>query len=212
MEEAIKTIKHKGYNINIYPDYDYQETPDDWGNEDVFLVAFHPDFSVEREGFDRGACAYLMGGDNWDLGDDERAKEIKREYHIFGLEAYIHSGVHLSLSYEGNYPDRRWDVSQLGVVFVKRRKGLTREKAEQSARSLLGNWNDILGGNVYGFTTEKDGEVIDSCWGFIGDLDESGVIDEAKATIDYQVKKDAERQVRKIKACILNKVPFEKRI
>lgn len=212
MEEyKVDTIKYRGFDINIYQDIHFQDSPDEWGDESVFLVGFHRDFDVRREGFESGVCAYLLGGDNYDESDIERAKEVKKEYHCFGLEAYIHSGVHLSLSYEGNYPDRRWDVSQLGVVFIKREKGLTRKKAEKRARDLISCWNDCLSGNVYGFVAEKDGESFDSCWGFIGDYEDNGMVEDAKQSIDYTIEIETKKQLRKLRSYILNEVPLEKR-
>jgi hypothetical protein len=47
--EILHTETRKGYTINIYPDYDYNYTPDKWGNEGVLLVAYHRDFTVEAD-------------------------------------------------------------------------------------------------------------------------------------------------------------------
>ena len=212
MEDIIETKKYRSYSINIYQDYDYPFTPEEEENEDLFLVGFHREFSVEREGFEREVCAYLMGGDIWDIEDEERAKEIKKEYHCFGLEAYIHGMVNLSLSYEGNYPDRGWDVSQLGVVFVKRRKGLTRDKARDMARDLVKYWNDLLSGNIHAFVVEKDGEVIDSCGGFVGDDMFKDMIEEAQSAVDRDIKERVEKKIKQVKAYIRNNVPLEKRV
>jgi len=38
MEEALETFKHKKYDVNIYQDTDHQQSPDEWGNTDLFLV------------------------------------------------------------------------------------------------------------------------------------------------------------------------------
>ena len=57
---------------------------------------------------------YFLGG--------HYVKELEKKYHIFGLEAYIHSGVVLALSSECNFSDRQWDVLQLGAVFVARKE------------------------------------------------------------------------------------------
>ena len=65
--------------------------------------------------------------------ETERLGELNKKYFYFGLEAYIHSGVVLALSHEGNFPDRQWDVSQLGLVFVAKTEAKTREKARKLA-------------------------------------------------------------------------------
>lgn len=116
----------------------------------------------------------------WDYNFDFKA------FHVFGLEAYIHSGVCLALSNEGNFVDRQWDVSQLGAVLVKKTEARTKAKARKIALGLIEGWNDCLSGNVYGFRIEdSEGNELDSCWGFIGDYDaKGGVLDEARSRVD----------------------------
>lgn len=212
--ETVHTEERKGYTINIYPDYD-SETPDDWGDTDVFLVAFHRDFTVNRDGFDVDTMRAVMNkGKNEDDEKDERAMEILHDYHVFGLEAYIHSGVSLSLSYEGNYPDRRWDVSQLGCVMVSKKEARLRKTAHTRAKGLLETWNAVLGGSVYGFVVEKDGEHLDSCWGFIEtgwDMEKSYVLKEARDMADWNYKEATRKHVELRKAQIKHNVPLIKR-
>jgi len=187
MREEIEKIKYENCDIKIYRDEDYQ-SPDEWENEEVFLVSFHPDFDVRREGFSKEVCKTLIGIDDGQSEPEvEIAKGIKKKYHFFGLEAYVHSGVWLALSYEGDFPDRRWDVSQCGLVFVSKEETRNKEKAKKIARSLIEEWNDCLSGNVYGYITEHEGEHIDSCWGFYGDYNENGMISEAKNNIDIWI-------------------------
>lgn len=93
---------------------------------------------------------------------NEEAKEYIKKYHIFGLDAYIHSGITLSLSGEGI--QCRWDTSRLGLVFVAKSEVKTRAKAEVLARSLIKEWNMYLSGDVYCLvkeTYDKDKEYID---------------------------------------------------
>ena len=114
-----------------------------------------------------------------------------KAFHVFPLEAYIHSGVCLALSREGDFPDRRWDVSQLGAVLVSKKEARTKAKARTSALGLIKTWNDYLSGNVYGFEIEDaSGQVIDSCWGFYGDYEaKGGALAEAKSIIDNMTHK-----------------------
>ena len=114
-----------------------------------------------------------------------------KAFHVFPLEAYIHSGVCLALSREGDFPDRRWDVSQLGAVLVSKKEARTKAKARTIALGLIKTWNDYLSGNVYGFEIEDaSGQVIDSCWGFYGDYEaKGGALAEAKSIIDNMTHK-----------------------
>lgn len=174
--------EYKGLSIRIEPDQD-AESPDQWGNTDMFLVGFHREFAVNRDGFGLEVARAVFDSD---YADDEsvadRAKKIKKEYHVFPLEAYIHSGVSLSIGGEGKFPDRQWDVSQLGAVFVEKKQWRKVESARKAARSLIETWNQYLSGDVWGYVVEdQDGESLDSCWGFYG-RDEA--IEAAKESAD----------------------------
>lgn len=198
--ETLAKVPYKGYSINVYQDQSYG-SPDDWDNENVFLVAFHRDFTVERKGFDRDNCIEIA-----------KNGYKHKDYHVFGLEAYIHSGVSLALSSEGNFPDRQWDVSQLGLVFVSKKETRYKVKARKLALGLIETWNDNLSGNVYGFMIEKDNDRFGGCWGFYGDYETSGLIDSAKEEIDGEIESRMKKHTSRLKAQIINHVPLEKRI
>jgi hypothetical protein len=216
--ETIHEETRNGYSIKIYPDYDYSETPDDWGNDDVFLVAFHRDFTVERDGFDIETMRAVMNGGKYEDGSKhERAQEILHDYHIFGLEAYIHSGVHLSLSHEGNYPDRQWDVSQLGCVMVEKKSARMKKTARERALGLLETWNAVLEGSVYGYVVEDEthGTTFnESCWGYIETeypIEKTYVLQEARSVADYAYKQMLESHIAKRKEQIKAGAPLRVR-
>lgn len=147
-DQPYKVIKHAGLTIEIYPDESAQ-SPDDCRDDSLFLMADHRDF-------------YVRGKDY----TEDRVEVLSETHWIFGLEAYIHSGIKLALSSEGNFVDRNWDVSQLGVVCASKKEWETQEKAKEAARSLVNEWNTYLEGDVWGYVIkDKDGEDLDSCWG-----------------------------------------------
>ncbi len=198
--EAIHEETRNGYDIKIVPDEYYSENPNDWGDTEVFLVAFHRDFSVERKGFGVEVCRELaQAKKNRDADYKEQCAEIEKEYHVFGLEAYIHSGVSLSLSNEGQYPDRQWDVSQLGLVFVSKKTARMHKKARALALGLLKTWNAVMSGSVYGYIVERDGEQLDSCWGYIEEewnIEKTSVLAEARDIADWHYKNDPKRTIK----------------
>ena len=159
-------IDYKGYKIKIRQDEEYQ-SPDDWGNEDIFLVYSHRDFEVKRKGFDpQDIFDYLsikkaLTKENTfeekeELEDDLKGYfDYEDEYWIFPVDAYIHSGVHISLANTENYPDRRWDVSTTGYILVNKEDWTEVEDAYKAAESLVEEWNQYLSGEVYGFIIEK---------------------------------------------------------
>ena len=194
--------KYKGYHIQIVQD-EHAESPDSWGNEDAFIVYDHRQFSVERKGFEP-----------LDIFNTINEAKAKKEptyegYHVFVLNAYIHSGVSLSLGRQYPFNDR-WDVSTTGYVLVKKQKGWSwaRAKAEKIAESIVSEWNDYLHGNVYGFTIQDSQENdLDSCWGFYGDPD-GYVLEEAKASVDCEIRRRVKARVKRLKDLIINKVPI----
>ena len=201
MEEE---IYYKDYRILIKPD-EFADSPDDWSDDSLFLVYGHRSFSVNREGFDP---------ENIYSNPEEYS-----DFYIFPVEAYIHSGVRLSL-FNGT-KTCIFDSSISGYVIADKNE-FTEDAAVKIAESLIEDWNNYLSGNVYGYIVEKPEtiysiskekfdrllfendlanleqefhvehtwEEIDSCWGFYGDPEKSGCIDEARRFIDYLINKD----------------------
>ena len=86
----------------------------------------------------------------WYLNEEtEELREIEKEYRIFPVAAYIHSGVVLSLGSGGHFPDRQWDVSHVGAVFVSKEGWDDESKAREAAEALIKTWNEYLSGDVY---------------------------------------------------------------
>jgi hypothetical protein len=189
MEEVYKE-QYKNCLIKIYQD-EITQSPDDWGDQNVFLVAYHRDFEVRRDNILTKDVAIALKTGDYE-GYEEDCEAINKKYFVFGLEAYIHSGVVLAISQEGNFCDRRWDVSQLGLVLVAKTEAKKEKDAKKLAEGLIEEWNEYLSGNVYAFRTEDEtnGVDIDSCGGFYGDYDakDADIIAEARASIDYYVK------------------------
>ena len=131
---------------------------------------------------------------------DSAVDDYKDTHHIFGLEAYIHSGISLSISYEGDFPDRRWDVSQLGLVFASKECWPKKEKAKEVVEGYIETWNDYLGGNVYYYKIENSEEEEEDdlgCGGWYGyNFEKSGLLSEARAEIDFLIKERIKEAIR----------------
>jgi len=84
------------------------------------------------------------------------------------------------------------------------------QKELQDSAALYSSW---AWGDVYGFTVEdKEGDEIDSCWGFYGDNHEkSGLIEHAKNAIDCTIRYNRRVKLNKLKELIKNSVAIEKR-
>jgi hypothetical protein len=193
-DNLIESIPYKGYEIEVYYD-DSDQSPDEWGDDELFLVYDHRDFCIKRKGF-------LPR----DIFDTE--KDMYSGYYVFPVYAYIHSGVSLSLG-RSRYPfNDRWDVSSTGYALVKREKGCwNRDKAYKLAELLIKEWNQYLSGDVYGYCSEIGG-----CSGFYGEEGKEEMIKEAKSEIDYHIQEETKKRIKshneQLKIWIKNKVPL----
>ena len=201
MEEK---LNYKGFTIEIVPD-DFTDSPDDWGNTDVFLVYDHRDFCIKRNGFNPE-----------DIYEAMKNKEEKYDnYWYFPVFAYIHSGISLSLKrWFPGLPQghNEFDVSFKGFILADSNIYKTSEEAFNVCQSEINVWNDYLSGNVWGFRTmDSEENEIDSCYGFYGDPEKSGLIEQAKDSIDCEIEQRIKKRTNQIKTFIRNSVPFEKR-
>ncbi|WP_448506069.1 hypothetical protein [Immundisolibacter sp.] len=165
-------VEYKGITIEIFQD-EYSESPDQWDNDKCFLVYDHRDFFVERKGFD----PQNIFNNVWEKD------KLYKGYYVFGVDAYIHSGVALALkgtSEAYRFPDRRWDVSFKGFALVKREAGsYKREDAFNMAKDLIKVWNQYLSGDVWNYHIPEYDEGYYSYYGY--DI----CLDAAKDMVDH---------------------------
>ncbi len=152
-----ETFKVGEYTVKIEPEDDAQSPQED-EDTGLFIVAKHNQFYVPEPG---------------EKTIPESANEVvdkyKKTHWWFPLEAYIHSGVALALSGEGNFPDRQWDVSQLGFVFAAKSEWRLSKSARKAALNLVESWNTYLGGDVwYWQILDEKGEQLESCGNVYG--------------------------------------------
>ena len=200
MRNLAESKQYRGHTINVF--YDENATaPNEWENDDLFIVYDHRDFEVKVKGFEpREIYEHIT----------QTKRNFYKGYHVFTVNAYIHSGVALSLGRE--YPfNCQWDVSTTGYVLVKRQKewSYTKEKARKLAGMLLEEWNTYLNGGVLAYTVEKEGLVIDSCGGFYDSIE--NVMKEGVNVVNEEVNRALKSHVEKVKVWIKNKVPFMNR-
>jgi hypothetical protein len=184
----MKTINYRGKEIKIIQD-DSAESPQSWGDNSLFIIANHREFYVPAPG-------------NKTINSDPEVEvsPYLKSHWIFPLEAYIHSGVVLAFGREGNFPDRRFDVSQVGWVFASKKEWRLSASARKSAACLINTWNQYLSGDVWGYEVGDD-----SCYGFYGF---DYCVTEAKSIVDHQITEERKARMEKLRAFILNKVPL----
>lgn len=205
----VETIAYRGHDIEIYQD-EFVDSPSDWNDN---MVGWHREFTVENKHINRNIFGYILGLQKKDkdlqeefLEYKDEAKDLLKKYHVFGLDAYIHSGIALHLHGEG-YRDR-WDTSDyVGAVIVEKKEAKTRKQAYKIASGIVETWNDYLSGNVYGYSVDIGA----GCGGYYGDYEKSGLLDDAKSEIDGYIKDTIAKHTKTRKAQIVNHVPLEKR-
>lgn len=163
---------YKGYTITIEQD-EYPDNPDVWNEFDqVFMQSMHHQFYVE-------------------FPKQVNKRNLRLNWWVLPLYAYIHSGVALSLD-NTRYPyNDQWDACQVGYVFVKRGRlsGKSREQALGTAQRYIDEWNMFLDGNIYGYVIEapeNDSHYIESICGFYAE-DWEEVLREARESVDHRV-------------------------
>jgi hypothetical protein len=169
MMEAIKTIEKDGYILKIFYD-ESPESPREWDNLGTLIFVNKP----------------RSLGDYSDPGADiEAAKSALIRLPIY---IYIHSGIAISTAPFSCH----WDSGFLGYYYVTREKVISKygevtpeniQTAENRARAELEAFGIYLSGDVYGFTIEKAGEVIDSRWGYYGEGGIKGIEELFKETL-----------------------------
>ena len=84
-----------------------------------------------------------------------------------------------------------------------------KQKIYEVIQGEVNTYNQYLSGDVYGYKVfDKDGEELDSCWGYYG---MEYVVEEAKSVVDYEVKKSIKEHIQKLKKWIKNNVPYNYR-
>lgn len=194
--------QYKGFTIKIMQDDDAQ-SPDDWDQAATIYTKHNRYFAI---------------GKDLNKIEDEEAAEVRTGGEWLPIYAYVHSGVTISTS-AFSCP---WDSGQCGFIVMSKEKIIeeygddtpaSREKAKQLMVGEVTSWDTYLKGEIYGYIVEdKDGEHLDSCWGYYGDYrEEGGALSEARSVAERHVKDKAKKRREKVKALIKGKAPLHKR-
>ena len=201
MHDPVYEEVHQGHIIKIYHDPD-AESPREWSNLGT-LICWHRRYRLgDGHQYD---CpeAFLREladvSDQSNLSMDQLRERAERKAVILPVFLYDHSG--LAMNTIGFHCPR--DSGQVGYVYVtheavweefgaKRVIKALREKAEDILRGEIVTYDAYLGGRVYGYVIEHDGEEVDACWGFIGHY-ELDCLSEARASVDQMTLREAHR-------------------
>lgn len=164
IEDSLTIVETEdGFEARYLVQDEDPQSPNEWGDDGLFLVNYHRDFDVRRD--------KVITKD--EVIDWYRGGEDKEDYWMFPLSCLVHSGVWLNLRHSFACDSQGWDTSHVGVVMVRKAEWPEKEKAVEAAKSYVKTWNCYLEGDVYGIikeTYDKDKQQVDndSCWGFYG--------------------------------------------
>ena len=153
--DAIETIKTKRFIADIYIDV----TPYSPREDDNLgtLIAFHSRYDLSDD-------------DNWTK--EELIEHVAKE-DVLSLPVYMYEHSQVALSTEPF--SCSWDSGQVGYIFVsyediiKEYGKLDIERATKVLEYEIEEYSQYINGEVYGYKVyRKDGENVDSCWGYIG--------------------------------------------
>jgi len=169
MNDIIETIEYKNYNIELCYDT-YPDNPRNWDNLGV-INCFHKRYNLgEAHNF----------SEPQELIDWIEANSDKIYY--LPLYMYEHGNITISTS-----PfSCRWDSGQIGFIYITKERveaeGIA--KPYEALEAEIKEYDYYLRGDTYGARIlDKEGEVIDSQFGYLGDRQIA--IDDAKGMIDH---------------------------
>lgn len=184
MSHEHEKFEHHGLTVRILPDEHPQESPaeNDLSWKPYSFNNRHNNFKKPEElGFvdpmDVGLRNKLKAGTAFVLGYFEHGRCI---WHISG---------DIPMGTQGDY---RWDGCNVAGLLLwehdpKEMGAKTKEARQKDAEAFLEEYNAWCNGDIYGYVVEgRDGEVLDSCWGFIGDMDYCR--DQAKEVAEHHAK------------------------
>ena len=186
MGSLIRTEEYRGCTIELR----YDETPDNprgWGWPDVMYLN-RSDYKGDGHSI------------NELLDDNGRLTKDFLDNHVWlWIDYYEHSGIALSTRSPEQKSTRGWDSGLFGIIAVSKadikketgHKIVTKGDRLEYMKRLEGQvetYNQYIEGEVYGFVAlDGNGDEIDSCWGYFGDVEYC--IESAKESIDYEVNK-----------------------
>lgn len=155
------------------------ESPREWDNLGT-MVCSHRRYNLGDE--------QVSNTENYNGWDELLKGEYGSEKDIIALPLYLYDHSGITMNTTGfSCP---WDSGQVGWIYVdkekvrkefnvKRISKKLRQRVEQILVGEVNTYDQYLQGDVYGFTLEdKDGNHIDSCWGFYGtDWMTNGILD-----------------------------------
>lgn len=168
-DEWVYTPSADNLDDGSFEAYRWQRRKDRKSKDDGLLI-----LALDRQ-YDGGLRAYTYTDDCYNMGRHPHYSTLKR----YGTRI---DGVAFM-----TYEDAR---KEWGEGRTKRLTAAAKEKALEYLKATVEEYSHWAKGNIWGFVV---GDTLDehkeSCWGFFGDWDKCGALEEARMTIDGMVKR-----------------------
>lgn len=181
MNTKILSLKlNENHVFELHYDTDIDYTIDDVFQEITFI-------SNHRDYRNQGPLAK-----SYDIDYFIENNEIPDDLEVIQLDAYIHSGISISLKGEGH--QCRFDTGFFGLLIFK--KGELGEK-NRGLKGFLQSWNDLLNGNVYYFAVYREDtcdlghihkELVESVGGYYGYSDQKDMLRDMLDSIEVEIE------------------------
>lgn len=161
-DNIVKEVTHAGKRVQVLYDPEPLNPRKEYDNATI-MVHWHPRYDLGDKRIER-ASAYELASYYDDI--------------LIVLPMVLHD--HSGLSISCGPCVRGWDSGQVGWVFITAAKaeemgyyGYAKEQLEEVIKSEIKTYDSYLRGEVYGYQViGRDGDILESCWGFIGDMED----------------------------------------
>jgi hypothetical protein len=184
MSELVKSVDLKDGNVlEVYHD-EHPHSPRDWDCNIGIMAAFHRDYGLT----DKDVPFKQEMFESWEEVEYYIQSTLKAMV-CLPLYMYNHSGITIATT-----PfNCRWDSGQIGFVYTTAKKlgqkGFNQTNNEsweeyvarvkESLEAEVKTFDQYVRGETYGYKViDKEGDDVESCWGFLGDdLKTNGILD-----------------------------------
>jgi hypothetical protein len=199
--EIIETIHCTGgHTLRTYHD-ECCESPREWDTLGT-IYSNHNEYNPDRHTLD-------------EILDDEGNLSITDTHYYVRVYAYIHGGIALSTTREWPFNDK-WDSGLFGIIAVgkdtvaKTFPEWTEDDVAKALECEVRLLDDWYNGRCYGFVlTDRYGEEVDSCRGYIGHDAYRDMVSEAEFVAEAEARDEEETEYVTGKAVVSVEVAWK---
>ena len=207
MSHTIDTFEHAGLTVRIVGEEYVDESYDPRECDQLgTMLCWHPDYTLGDEQFTHDD--FPEARSMQDVG--AAIKRDREPIAMLALYLYDHAGISISCrNFAETIDPGGWDTTAIGFIYTTAERveqlcgaadyvpadyeGTSEEWLHEQLRAEVKEYDLYLTGDAGGYVIERDGEQLESCWGFLGLWGEN-------AHVRSEAKADAEACRKRIEA------------